>query len=267
MRFRTVGGCGGVSGRRPLFNGMRKTIIRIAILLSLLLALPLSALSAGKTLLTSPRSLRVIAAVSPSLKASLSEQSLEFGAPIYIRIFKEELELELWVQKGDRYQLFRRYPICTYGFAGLGPKLREGDGKAPEGFYFVRPSALNPLSSFHLSFNLGYPNRYDRTYGRTGSALMVHGDCVSIGCYAMGDDGIDEIYTLADAALRGGQKFFRVHIFPFRMTAENVKRHSGSKWDAFWGNLKEGYDLFRQNGYRPPNVQVRDGRYVFEPVG
>ncbi len=136
--------------------------------------------------------------------------------------------------------------------------------KAPEGFYFVTPKRLNPHSRFHLSFNLGYPNTYDLAYGRTGSALMVHGDCQSIGCFAMTDEKIEEIYTIANAALRNGQKFFRVHIFPFQMNTENMKKHEKSKWYSFWKNLKEGYDFFEQNNHVPPNVEVVNKRYVFE---
>jgi len=122
---------------------------------------------------------------------------------------------------------------------------------------------MNPMSRFHLSFDLGYPNAYDRYYGRTGSALMVHGDCVSIGCYAMTDPGIEEIYALADAALRGGQPFFRVHIFPFRRTPDRIRRSRGSRWWEVWRNLQEGYAFFEREG-RPPDVNVREGRYVFE---
>jgi murein L,D-transpeptidase YafK len=148
----------------------------------------------------------------------------------------------------------------------LGPKQKKGDWQSPEGFYFVRGSQLNPFSQFHLAFNLGYPNRYDRAHGRTGSALMVHGDCVSAGCFAMTDEQIDEIYTLAEAALKNGQPYFKVHIFPFRMTAENMKKHRNSPWLAFWDNLKEGYDLFEKYHY-PPETSVRNKRYVFRMRG
>jgi len=120
----------------------------------------------------------------------------------------------------------------------LGPKFKQGDGQSPEGFYFVKPGQMNPYSSYHLSFDLGYPNTYDRAHGRTGDYLMVHGDCVSIGCYAMTDAGIEEIYTLMGAALKGGQPFVRVHAFPFPMTEENLKRHEGNKNIEFWKNLK-----------------------------
>lgn len=193
----------------------------------------------------------------------LADKDLEFGAPIFIRIFKKEMLFEVWLKKDTNFELFKTYPICTYGLGGLGPKIRKGDGKAPEGFYFVTPSRLNPVSNFHLSFNLGYPNNYDRHYGRTGSALMVHGSCVSIGCYAMTDSIIEEIFTLADAAFRNGQSFFRVHIFPFKMTNENMISCKVSEWYEFWSNLKEGYDFFESNKL-PPNVEVRNGKYVFD---
>ena len=123
---------------------------------------------------------------------------------------------------------------------------------------------MNPQSSYHLSFNLGYPNAFDRAHGRTGSFLMVHGNRVSIGCFAMTDARIEEIYTLADAALRNGQPYFRVHCFPFRMTAKrlmNLTKHE-EKWRSFWQNLKEGYDHFEQTRL-PPNVTVKDKHYHF----
>jgi murein L,D-transpeptidase YafK len=194
----------------------------------------------------------------------LAGKDLEFGAPIFIRIFKKERLLEVWLKKDISFNLFKAYPICTYGSGGLGPKIRQGDGKAPEGFYFVTPSRLNPVSNFHLSFNLGYPNSYDSHHGRTGSALMVHGNCVSIGCYAMTDSGIEEIFTLADAAFRKGQSFFRVHIFPYKMTTENMEKYKENAWYGFWSNLKDGYDFFENNNRIPPNVEVRNGKYVFE---
>lgn len=199
--------------------------------------------------------------VAPALTEQLAAQGLQFGAPVFIRIFKEEKTLEVWVLGQDRFELFKNYPICTYSGA-LGPKLKEGDRQSPEGFYFVTKSAMNPQSSYHLSFNLGYPNAYDRARGRTGSFLMVHGDCVSIGCYAMTDPAIEEIYVLAEAALDNGQKFFRVHAFPFRMTAEKLAQTKDNQWHEFWQNLSEGYAYFERTG-RPPNTEVTQGAYVF----
>jgi murein L,D-transpeptidase YafK len=201
-----------------------------------------------------------IARVKPRLVARLQAKGLTWGAPIFIRIFKEEDQLEIWMERDGRYEYFQTYPICTYS-GDLGPKLREGDRQSPEGFYSVGRSQMNPASRFHLSFNLGFPNAFDRANGRTGSALMVHGSCASIGCYAMTDRGIEEIYALADAALRGGQQAFAVHIFPFRMTAENLRKHGKSPWTSFWNDLKTGYDSFEKHR-RPPRITVANRRYA-----
>ncbi len=213
---------------------------------------------------SSERSREVRQRVAPALARDLTDKGMAYGAPIFIRIFKEERELELWVEKGDRFECFRIYRIAAMS-GTLGPKLKEGDGQAPEGFYAVRPSQMNPSSSYHLSFNLGYPNAFDRNHGRDGSALMVHGNRVSIGCYAMTDPKIEEIYTLADAALRNGQPYFRVHCFPFRMTEENMARHAASEWIVFWKNLKEGYDAFEQTR-KAPNVAVWGTIYQVEAM-
>lgn len=211
---------------------------------------------------TSPRAEKSIARVEHSLKKQLSDKGLKYGAPIFIRIFKDPGILELWVESdGGDFVNFKNYDICTFS-GKLGPKLREGDKQSPEGFYFVNAGRLNPLSRFHLSFNLGYPNAYDRHHGRTGNALMVHGNCVSIGCYAMTDARMNEIYALSVAALKSGQPFFRVHAFPFRLEAAALSKHSASPWHPFWLNLKEGYDHFNRHK-RPPNVEVSNGRYVF----
>jgi len=199
-------------------------------------------------------------------EASLAENIEAIGGrvgdPIFIRIFKEEAELEIWMREDGQYHLIQTYPICAFS-GELGPKQKEGDRQSPEGFYYVTKSRLNPNSRFHLSFNLGYPNRYDRAHGRTGSFLMVHGDCVSIGCYAMTDSKIEEIYELVEQALMQGQKIVRVHAFPFRMTIENMQRHYGDTWYHFWENLKEGYDWFEEHSM-PPNVSVKQKVYIFD---
>ncbi len=212
----------------------------------------------------SNRSNKAIAKVSPRLKAELSTAALELGAKVYFRIFKQESIIEAWIQKSNTedYKLFKTYPICTFS-GKLGPKQKEGDMQSPEGFYFVKPNQMNPYSQYHLSFNLGYPNAYERHYQRTGSALMVHGSCVSIGCYAMTDPVIEEIYTLADSALKNGQSFFRVHAFPFKLEDSKLEKYKNSQWYNFWLNLKQGYDYFETNK-RPPNVTHKRGRYYFD---
>jgi len=198
--------------------------------------------------------------LTPQLRA----RSLELGAPVCLRVFKEERILEVWLgDRSGRFRLLTSYAICALS-GGLGPKLQVGDGQSPEGFYSVRPAALNPSSAYHLSFDLGYPNAFDRANGRTGRALMVHGNCVSIGCYAMTDRSMDEIWTFAAAAFRNGQREIQVQVFPFRMTSESLSRHRGNRWYEFWTDLKKGYDLFDGSGV-PPRVEVRDGRYRFVP--
>ena len=239
---------------------MDKLFSRILIFMVVLL----NSLSfAGPSIPSSSRSREAIKRTRPKLEKELKKKGFTLGAPLFIRGFKESNDLEVWLKKDSSYHLFKTYEICTYGSGTIGPKVKQGDGQAPEGFYFVTPRSLNPVSNFHLSFNLGYPNAYDRAHGRTGSALMVHGNCISIGCYAMTNPVIEEIFTLADAAFRNGQPFFRVHLFPFRMTKENLEKHSNSPWFTFWQNLKTGYDWFENHNYRPPNVTVKNKRYIF----
>jgi murein L,D-transpeptidase YafK len=191
----------------------------------------------------------------------LAKQGMTQEAPIFVRIFKEESQLEVWKQKDDgRFHHFKTYPICNWS-GGLGPKVKEGDKQSPEGFYTVNAGQMNPNSQFHLSFNLGYPNTYDRVNGRTGAALMVHGDCRSAGCYAMTDALIEEIYALAREAFNGGQRSFHVHAFPFRMTEANMKRHSKSRWYGFWKTMKPGYDDFEMSRTLP-RVYVCSKQYL-----
>lgn len=200
-----------------------------------------------------------------SLAASVEAQGMERYSPIMIRIFKEEGVLEVWKMKTDgRYGLAATYDICKWS-GKLGPKYVEGDRQAPEGFYTVRPSQMNPNSSYHLAFNIGYPNVYDRVHGRTGSHLMVHGACSSAGCYSMTDEQIEEIYAFARDAFKGGQKEFQVQAFPFRMTAANMARYKGDPNMSFWENLKEGYDHFELTRL-PPKVDVCEKRYVFNRI-
>ncbi|MGI9482087.1 MAG: L,D-transpeptidase family protein [Hyphomicrobiales bacterium] len=195
-----------------------------------------------------------------SLPQRLAEQNVAMGQPLFIRIFKESSELEMWMKAEGKWRLFASYEICKWS-GRLGPKLKMGDKQAPEGFYEVRLSSLNPNSRWHLSFNLGFPNKFDRAHGRTGSFLMVHGGCSSAGCYAMTNPAVDDIYRLTEAALNGGQGFVPVHIFPFRMTNEAMWARAGNKWFKFWQNLKKGYDAFEETRVPPP-VKVAGKQYV-----
>jgi len=201
--------------------------------------------------------------VKPGLVRDLKEVGLHFGDPVFLRAFKEERQLEAWVRRRSdgKYQLFRTWKVAAQS-GNPGPKLAEGDSQVPEGFYYVPRSAMKPDSTFHLAFNIGYPNAYDRHHGRTGSFIMIHGNHVSIGCLAMTDEKIEEIYTLCDAALTGGQKFFRVHIFPFRMTENRMEKEKASRWFEFWSEIREGYDFFEKHRI-PPEVTVEQGKYQF----
>ena len=198
--------------------------------------------------------------IDEDLTEALVLVAAKVGDPVFIRIFKAESLLEVWIRSGTEYQHLKDYFICAYS-GTLGPKLQEGDRQAPEGFYKVKKYQLNPNSKYHLSFNLGFPNQYDHEHNRTGSFLMVHGSCVSDGCYAMTDEKIEEIYMLVERALQRGQKYVQVHAYPFRMTEENMEFYSESEWYEFWVNLKEGYDYFEAE-HLPPHIKVEDGLYM-----
>jgi murein L,D-transpeptidase YafK len=191
----------------------------------------------------------------------LGKKGMDPQAPIFIRIFKEESELELWKLKSDgHFYHFKTYPICNWS-GELGPKLKEGDRQAPEGFYAISREQMNPDSKFHLAMNLGFPNAYDRAHGRTGEFLMIHGRCKSAGCYAMTDALMEEIYGIARDSFLGGNDSFEVHAFPFRMTDANMARQTRHAAYAFWGTLKEAYDYFELTR-QLPTVAVCNRRYV-----
>lgn len=196
------------------------------------------------------------------LVQSMRAKGMSKNAPIMARIFKEENKLEIWKQKDNgRYDLAASYDICKWS-GRLGPKFTEGDRQAPEGFYTVRPHQMNPNSSYHLAFNIGFPNAYDRAHGRTGQHLMVHGACSSAGCYSMTDEQIEQIYAFGRDAFTGGQTEFQIQAFPFRMTAANMARYKDDPNYEFWTMLKEGYDHFEITRV-PPKVDVCGKRYVF----
>jgi murein L,D-transpeptidase YafK len=203
--------------------------------------------------------------VRPSTLSRMESLNMDRAAPILIRIYKEDSTLEVWKQdRTGKFALLNSYPICKFS-GHLGPKTTEGDHQAPEGFYDITPGQMNPNSSEFLAFNTGYPNAYDRSLGRTGSFVMVHGGCASVGCYAMTDYEMEEIYGLADEAFKGGQDKIQLQAFPFRMTEENLASHAGDPNMPFWAMLKTGSDAFLASE-RPPMVAVCDQRYVFNPI-
>ena len=201
--------------------------------------------------------------VSPKLVAEMTEKDMDLQSPILVRLFKQEAELEVWKQdRSGRFALLKTYPICRWS-GDLGPKVREGDRQAPEGFYNISPAQMNPQSAYYLSFNTGYPNAYDRSLGHTGSELMVHGDCSSRGCYAMTDEQIAEIYSLGRESFFGGQRAFQFQAYPFRMTPVNMARHRNNPNMPFWKMIKEGYDHFEVTR-QEPKVDFCEKKYVFD---
>ncbi|NRC57367.1 murein L,D-transpeptidase [Mesorhizobium sediminum] len=205
------------------------------------------------------------APIPAKLLAEIARKNMTVGSPVLLRVFKVEAELEVWKQdRKGRFALLKTYPICKWS-GDLGPKISEGDRQTPEGFYDITPGQMNPNSEYYLSFNLGFPNAFDRAHRRTGTHLMVHGDCSSQGCYAMTDAQILEIFALGREAFKGGQRSFQVQAYPFRMTPANLARYRDSQHMAFWRMLKEGNDYFEVTR-RQPKVDVCDKRYVFNAV-
>ncbi len=208
---------------------------------------------------------RAQAPISDKTLAEIAAKNMDKESPILARIFKEEAELEIWKKnRNGEYALLKTFPICRWS-GDLGPKKKEGDRQAPEGFYTITPGQMNPNSNYYLAFNTGFPNAYDRAMGYTGSELMVHGDCSSRGCYAMTDEQIQEIYALARESFFGGQKAFQLQAYPFRMTALNMAKHRNNPNFAFWKMLKEGYDHFDAT-HQEPKVAVCERHYVFDPA-
>lgn len=195
----------------------------------------------------------------------LAEKGLAVGNAMFIRVFKAESELEVWLQKGDKYEHFATYPVCHWS-GTLGPKVSEGDKQSPEGVYTVTQRQLHMIGRHPRSLNLGFPNALDRQFQRTGSYILIHGGCGSVGCFAMTNPVIEEIFSLAQAALKNGQEAIHVHAFPFRMTEDNMRAFALNEWYDFWRNLKDVYDNFEQSR-QLARVSVCEGRYWIDGGG
>ena len=205
---------------------------------------------------------RAFAPIPEATLASFTAKGTTKNAPVLIRAYKKEAELEIWKQGTDgRYVFVKTFPMCRWS-GQLGPKQREGDRQVPEGFYTITPGSMNPNSAYYLSFNVGYPNAYDRAWGRTGGSIMVHGICSSAGCFSMTDTQIEEIYAIMREAFAGGQHAVQMQSFPFRMTAENLAKHRLDPNIAFWRELKKGADEFDVTKMQTP-VGVCNRHYVF----
>ena len=199
-----------------------------------------------------------------ALNDRLQQSGISLSAPMLIRVFKAESELEVWKARDGQYVLFATYPICHWS-GTLGPKLREGDKQAPEGFYTVTRPQTRHVGRWPKSLYLNYPNELDQSMARTGDLILIHGGCTSVGCFAMTNPVMDEIHHLSVSSIEAGQEHIPIHVFPFRMTVMKMASQALSPWAPFWSNLKEGYDAFERSK-RPPVVGICDGRYNFQPA-
>lgn len=191
-------------------------------------------------------------------------------ASIFIRVFKEEGELEVWAKSADRQalQLIKQYSVCAKS-GELGPKRKQGDWQVPEGFYTI--DRFNPSSNYYLSLGVSYPNVSDRIVGEKGNLggdIFIHGACVTIGCMPLTDDKIKEVYLIAVEARSNGQQHIPVHIFPFRMNPDKVKKFGekytgNTKLLSFWKNIQTGYDYFEKNRMLPSVSVLNNGEYRF----
>lgn len=210
---------------------------------------------------------KALAPISTATVALMSAKGTSPAAPLVLRSYKKEAEIEVWKQNREgRFVFIKSFPICRWS-GQLGPKHMAGDRQTPEGFYSVGPKQMNPNSHYYLSFDTGFPNAYDRAHGWAGSAVMVHGTCSSMGCFAMTDKAVGEIYAIARDALKGGQPAFQLQAFPFHMSAANMALYRNDPSIAFWRELKEGSDRFEATGEAVAWHVGADGRYVFAPSG
>jgi murein L,D-transpeptidase YafK len=201
--------------------------------------------------------------ISSATLAEMDKLDTTPSSPTLIRAYKKEAELEIWKMKSDgQYALLKTYPMCRWS-GQLGPKKREGDMQVPEGFYPIAPGQMNPNSHYYLSFNVGYPNAYDRAYDRTGGNVMVHGVCSSAGCFSMTDEQVADIYAIARESFAGGQREIQLQSYPFHMTAENLAKFRLDPNIAFWKELKKGSDHF-EVAKTEPSVLVCGKHYVFD---
>jgi murein L,D-transpeptidase YafK len=239
---------------------IRATVLRALVLMAAFAAGLTPAMCLGDN--SNPLPAKATKELPPELLALLRQKKMPKYSPIILRVFKEEAELEVWKQDTTGlFQILKTYPICRWS-GDLGPKLQAGDRQTPEGFYTITPALMNPNSNYYLAINTGFPNSFDRANKRDGSLLMIHGDCSSRGCYAMTDEQISEIYSLARDSLLG-RPSFQVQAYPFRLTPANLARHRDSPSLAFWKMLKIGNDHF-ETTHLEPKVDVCNRLYVFD---
>jgi murein L,D-transpeptidase YafK len=243
---------------------INRTLVR-ALVTSAVLAVGLALAGCNTDEISLANNAKANQPVPAKLVAEMAEKDMDLQSPMLVRLFKQEAELEVWKQtRSGKFALLKTYPICRWS-GDLGPKVKEGDRQAPEGFYAISPAQMNPKSAYYLSFNTGFPNAFDKSLGRTGSELMVHGDCSSRGCYAMTDEQIAEIYSLGRESFFGGQRSFQFAAFPFRMTPVNMAKHRSNPNMPFWKMIKQGYDHFEVTR-QEPKVEFCEQKYVFDPA-
>lgn len=243
---------------------MRLPFARILGVAAVVLAM--LALAGCSDILPRNSSMKAVQPLKQATQNRLAEMGATPGSAMMIRVFKQTNEFEVWKQtKAGAFKLYKTYAICAWSGV-LGPKIKEGDRQAPEGFYNITPAQLNPNSNYYLSFNTGFPNKFDRAWGRTGANLMVHGDCSSAGCYSMTDESVAEIYALARESFNAGNAVIQMQIFPFRMTPQNLALVADNPNLPFWMDIKEGYDRFELSK-TPPSWDVCEKKYVFDLKG
>ncbi len=208
---------------------------------------------------------KALAPIPPAIVAIMTAKGTTASAPLVLRSYKKESEIEVWKKNAaGRFVFIKSFPICRWS-GQLGPKHMSGDRQTPEGFYPVGPRQMNPNSHYYLSFDTGFPNAYDRAHGWSGSAVMVHGTCSSMGCFAMTDKAVGEIYAIARDALKGGQPAFQLQAYPFHMSAANMALYRDDPSIDFWRQLKEGSDRFESTGEILDWHVGPGGRYAFAP--
>lgn len=206
-----------------------------------------------------------------TLKKQFAKAGLTWPAKqIYIRSFKYDSQLEVWVRNSstEAYKLFKTYKVCALS-GSLGPKRMEGDYQVPEGFYYI--NVFNPKSTYHLSLGLNYPNASDMMLSdsiKPGGDIYIHGSCLTVGCIPIQDHQIEEVYLLASLAKTQGQDFIPVHIFPVRfnnaISLEALAKvcKDDPQYQKFAVNIKQVYDYFEQRKKLPLISVNGKGEYV-----
>jgi murein L,D-transpeptidase YafK len=204
---------------------------------------------------------KAVAAKAIELSKAFEEKGLKLGSPVFIRVYKQTSEMELWIEKGSRYVLFKTYGICRWS-GGLGPKYYEGDRQSPEGLYRITSADLIVNARWDRAMNINYPNSFDVMNGRSGSGILIHGKCGSIGCFAIQDRNVEEVYAAVREALKGGQAYIPVLSLPFRFASLAPSKQDTRQMSEFWSDLRRADLLFARDRL-PPAAWICDGRYYF----